>query len=117
MLAIAMGDLVAILLSFHPLPIAGHKIAGWSTNMPSEEISNAHAGPYFALLEYARNMHQYTLELWLELSKKLDAQGHFVPPELRHGHPHNDEGGHDDGSHDAARSDGASDIDAESPQE
>lgn len=83
--------------------------------MPSDDTNNAHAGPYYALLEYARNMHQYTLELWLELSKKLDAQGQFVPPELPHGHPRED--GHDDGSHAAARSDRASDIDAESPQE
>lgn len=28
---------------------------------------------HYALLEYSRDMHQYTLELWMELSKKLEA--------------------------------------------
>ncbi|KAI0712554.1 hypothetical protein C8Q76DRAFT_797392 [Earliella scabrosa] len=36
--------------------------------------------PHYALIEYARDMHQYTLELWMELSKKIDAEGsHSVP--------------------------------------
>lgn len=37
--------------------------------------------PHFALLEYARDMHQYTLELW----KKLD-DDHPVPPSLPRRH-------------------------------
>ncbi|KAI0647745.1 hypothetical protein C8Q79DRAFT_1008159 [Trametes meyenii] len=71
-----------------------------------DQINGSH--PHHALLEYARDMHQYTLELWLELSKKLDASGNgpqVVQPE--HGP-----------SKDAAQSDQTnSDIDAESPQE
>ncbi|CDO68257.1 hypothetical protein BN946_scf184842.g20 [Trametes cinnabarina] len=38
------------------------------------EDSSDQPGPHYALLEYARSMHQYTLELWLDLSRKLDAQ-------------------------------------------
>ena len=38
------------------------------------DMASAH--PQYALLAYARDMHQYTLELWMELSKKLeDASG------------------------------------------
>ncbi|KAI0357427.1 hypothetical protein OH77DRAFT_1519349 [Trametes cingulata] len=75
-----------------------------------EDVSSTH--PHYALLEYARDMHQYTLELWLELSKKLDAADHHqaVPPEL----PPRDRDSEDSPS---ARSEGSSDIDAESPQE
>ncbi|TBU61858.1 hypothetical protein BD310DRAFT_149375 [Dichomitus squalens] len=35
----------------------------------------ANAPAHYALLAYAQEMHQYTLELWTELSNKLDAQG------------------------------------------
>ena len=38
----------------------------------NREMAPAH--PHYALLAYAQEMHQYTLELWLELSNKLDAQ-------------------------------------------
>ncbi|KAI8978799.1 hypothetical protein BD414DRAFT_538715 [Trametes punicea] len=63
--------------------------------------------PHYALLEYARNMHQYTLELWLELSKKLDVeqQGPGISSELPNGH-----------FEDSEQSDRASDM-AESPEE
>ncbi|KAI0755262.1 hypothetical protein C8Q80DRAFT_1266740 [Daedaleopsis nitida] len=38
----------------------------------SEDIGASHP-VHYALLAYARDMHQYTLELWTELSKKVDA--------------------------------------------
>ena len=31
--------------------------------------------PQYALDAYARDMHQYTFELWFELSKKLESEG------------------------------------------
>ncbi len=34
----------------------------------SAEMDHAHV----ALLAYARDMHQYTLELWLDIHKKID---------------------------------------------
>ena len=37
--------------------------------------------PHYALIEYARDMHQYTLELWMELSKKIDAEGSRSVPD------------------------------------
>ncbi|OSD07528.1 hypothetical protein PYCCODRAFT_1463764 [Trametes coccinea BRFM310] len=48
-------------------------------------------GPHYALLEYARNMHQYTLELWLDLSRKLDSQNQQpnVPSAMPNGHADN----------------------------
>ncbi|KAI0632437.1 hypothetical protein C8Q77DRAFT_1159069 [Trametes polyzona] len=71
-----------------------------------EPFSNNH--PHYALLEYARDMHQYTLELWHELSKKLDGgdQQHPVPPELPSRPNQSD-----------SHSDRTSDIDVESPQD
>ncbi|KAI0669211.1 hypothetical protein C8Q78DRAFT_1080503 [Trametes maxima] len=43
-----------------------------------QQISGSH--PHHALLEYARDMHQYTLELWLELSKKMHASSSASQP-------------------------------------
>ncbi|OJT08077.1 hypothetical protein TRAPUB_1012 [Trametes pubescens] len=70
-----------------------------------EPIGSNH--PHFALLEYARDMHQYTLELWLDLSKKLD-DGLPVPPSLPRRHSTQAESPSDRPS---------SDFDTESPKE
>ncbi len=53
----------------------------------SGDMNDAH----FALLAYARDMHQYTLELWLDLNKKID--GHHALPVPQHRHTAQD--GHD----------------------
>ncbi|KAH9851550.1 hypothetical protein C2E23DRAFT_886413 [Lenzites betulinus] len=72
----------------------------------STSIPTSH--PHFALVEYARDMHQYTLDLWLDLSKKLDAHDsrHPVPPALP-SRP----------NHGTLRTDSDDVLDAESPQE
>ena len=46
-----------------------------------EEVNS----PHYALRAYARDMHQYTLELWLELTKKLDGEDASSVPRHRKG--------------------------------
>ena len=41
--------------------------------MPTNSKNDLH--PQVALAAYARDMHQYTLDLWMQLSRKLEASG------------------------------------------
>ena len=68
--------------------------------------------PHYALLAYARDMHQYTLELWMELNKKLDGTGEHAVPTSDLSTINLDE--HPDAPRRGAPSD---DADAESPQD
>ncbi|KAI0771181.1 hypothetical protein BD413DRAFT_64401 [Trametes elegans] len=65
----------------------------------------------YALLEYARDMHRYTLELWLALSEKLDAAPPAAPPAVPSDRPRQQPEG--DMRPDAR----PSDVDADSPQD
>ena len=81
-----------------------------TATMP-EEVNQ----PHYALLAYARDMHQYTLELWLELTKKLDGEDASSVP-------HHREGTDDDHAEEASQGAAASrpentSPEAESPQD
>ena len=79
--------------------------------------------PHYALIEYARDMHQYTLELWMELSKKLDGVDHSSVPMSQSGAHSGPGHAHNSGDEDPSRGRPGSDdhdrdsTEAESPQD